>query len=155
MHPEDFEFFENAHGIKTPDEIFDTIHFDPFAREVEEVEHPLKGRSYLSGCYLIYTFYDWGEERRLCPIYAGRAKTLSGRLCTHHNDDASRVSNFYENLVDSGKMKIIATSSNGKQIHVNPEEITRVAIWHEPNERERIFLEHGLIYIFRPEMNDD
>ena len=40
-------------------------------------------------------------------------------------------------------------------MRISPEELTRAAVWHEPNERERMFLEHGLIYTFRPVMNDD
>lgn len=148
-------FFVTLTGIRMPDEIFEPIHLDPAAREIEDVEHPLKGCSNISGCYLIYTFYDWGEGTSICPIYAGRAKRLSGRLCNHHNDDEGRILRFYEEFVDLGHMDISKTLKSGNATNVRPEELTRVAIWIAQDERERMFLEHGLIYTYRPTMNED
>jgi hypothetical protein len=146
------EVFINSVQIRPPDEIVEGISFDIDDRRLTEAQHPLKGRTKASGCYLYYCYYDLGTYIEPVYIYAGKADKFGKRLWTHWND-GERIDAFFKKYLNSGLLKKSFPLPDGTTVEQEPEPMVRVALWFVDEALERTMLEHGIIYAYRPKMN--
>ena len=157
---DDFEVdFFLKKGIKPPDRILDATIMDPAARADFNGEYPFKSGQCkeISGCYLYYSLYDSNEvEQQLIPLYVGRCQNYGVRLAQHWNQPSGHIELFYDDLFD-GKFiqEDVTIERHGSKHNPDAVGIVWLALWHEPDKRERMFLEHELIYKARPKYNKD
>jgi hypothetical protein len=91
------------------------------------------------GCYL---FYEWEYPDIIIPLYVGRTCTFMTRFAQHWNGAGGWMSRYYDRLED------------GTWKSERPYDIL-FSVWLIEDAKERIFREHRMIDLFRPEFNLD
>lgn len=124
---------------------------DAESMEIEFDTSPLRR----PGCYFIFDTYEYHHPFEVIPLYVGRAVNLAKRLGQHWGEDENFIDE-YQNciLTDDERIK---RKGDFENVHLSyelfPVGCIRFAYWPEPDEKERMFLEHELIYKCRPRYN--
>ena len=152
---EDFEvsFFQRSDSM-FPFKIFHSTTFDRSCRNSESMSIERNDLE-RGGCYLYFDSYQNAFHKEIVPLYVGKSDRLFRRLSAHWG----KVKNFVNEDQDAWLRndlelrKYAQAYLDSGQEYAMPEGTLWVSCWHQDNERERLFLEHELIYKFRPLYN--
>lgn len=147
------EFFRKNIILSAPDGVVNAISFDSFDRRLMSNQHPFAGRMSVGGVYLFYCYYDTSSFVEPVYIYAGRTGKFSRRSLEHWRGDTYKIEEFFLRYIDTGLLDKMITLGDGASVTARPHSIVRMAYWTEDNEESRMFLEHGIIFTYRPFMN--
>jgi len=154
---QDFEDFESdffcAKDIRAPNRIVLSSALDPYERKSSL---PLESDLLTGGgCYLFFDSYQSAKRGELLPLYVGRTNDLKSRLFKHWGNTTNFIDE-YQDSIFSDDPKFSRTDPDlidpGKK-QAFPTGLAWVAFWYEADERERVFLEHELIFKCRPIYN--
>ena len=130
------------------------------ASSLDHVDRFMEGHSYPfsddqlksnKGCYFFFDSYRLdGDVVDFASLYVGRTSQFNKRLYCHWKADDKFIEEYSNSVlfgdtdfdVDLG---VIGT--------LKPSWDIKIAVWFESDERERMFLEHELIYKLRPMFN--
>ena len=149
------EFFRTDVTLSAPDGVVNAISFDAFDRKLMGDRHPFSGRMNVGGGYLFYCYYNESNFIKPVYIYAGRAGKFSRRGLEHWRGDTYKIEEFFLRYVDTGLLDQDVALASGEFVTARPHPIVRMAYWIEDDEEKRMFLEHGIIYTYKPYMNKD
>ena len=148
---EDSHLLSKPLWLPNPDEVVEAIDFDPKHRELDDQPHPFHGRMQCGGCYLYYCYYEGPGQLIPVYVYAGKSHKLAYRLWKHWRY-GPYITDFMDG-VDRGEFRLSLTLPDGSRRLLEPDFVTRIAIWFVDDPVARTRLEHGLIYGFSPLMN--
>lgn len=154
----EFEHFETAFfvakSIKTPERIILGSALDSGARKSDRLylEPGLLDRG---GCYLFFDSYQSPNESELLALYVGRTNKLANRLSVHWSNTENFISEYQDSIArwDEEFVRIEPRLLSADEQTAFPTGLTWVAFWYEDDERERMYLEHELIFKCRPWYN--
>lgn len=154
---EDFEleFFTENH-IANPKRIIVSTALDAMARREDSHGYYLDSDLLApGGCYLFFDSYQSDKKSELLPLYVGRSNCLKNRLYKHWRNTENFIDEYQEKIF-SNDPQFLRTDAEllvRNATEAYPIGIPWVAFWYEDVERERMFLEHELIFKCRPVFN--
>ena len=156
--PKDFEdievaFFE-GHDIPTPERVIQLLTIKP--QEASDAGTKLNTAFLLKpGCYLIFDTYENLSPMKVIPLYVGKANNLERRLREHWGSRENFVDEYLESISeeDPELMQSDATEVDVPDYKKLPVGFIRFTYWFEEDDKERMYLEHELIYKCRPVYN--
>ena len=154
----EFEHFEAAFfmakAIKNPERIILSSAIDPGARKNDglHLEPDLLERG---GCYLFFDSYQSSNESELLALYVGRTNKLANRLSVHWSNTENFISEYQDSIArwDYAFTRTDPHLLSPDEQQNFPTGLIWVAFWYEDDERERMYLEHELIFKCRPWYN--
>lgn len=102
----------------------------------------------------MYSGYVASDPCRLLSLYVGRTNSFDRRLSEHWLYKTDVVDKFFDDMQGQALMRSdIVRDASIFESNLLPSGILWVAMWREDSERERVFLEHELIFKSRPLYN--
>ena len=107
------------------------------------------------GCYLIFDSYEHLAKKRVFPLYVGKANNIERRLREHWGSRDNFIDQHLESICDENRalMQPEEIDTDVPDYKKLPVGFIRFAYWFQSDSRERMLLEHELIYKCRPHYN--
>jgi len=152
---EDFEIrFFDERKSNYPIKILHSTAMDSQCRREERMDIDRDSLSHV-GCYLFFDSYQSSAYRELLPLYVGKSNKLMSRLSSHWGATKNFVLEYQDAWVNKADFlrRQDYVLLGDRYDYALPTGTIWVAYWHQNNERDRLFMEHELIYKFRPIYN--
>lgn len=153
--PYECEFF-NSLAMRHPDLIICPTILDAGSKDWKGMPHVFRTthRRNWAGCYLMYTGYVASNPCCLLPLYVGKTDKFDRRLSEHWLYRTDVVDKFFDDMADD---KLLRTDLSPADVRYRsdlaPSGVLWIAMWKEDDDRERMFLEHELIFKTSPLYN--
>lgn len=102
----------------------------------------------------MYTGYVASDPSRLLPLYVGKTGKFERRLSELWLYRTGIVDTFFDDMANEKLLRTdISLADVRYQCDLAPSGLLWIAMWREDDDRERMFLEHELIFKTRPLYN--
>ncbi|MGR6831607.1 hypothetical protein [Aliivibrio wodanis] len=149
------EYFISKY-IRLPDCIIQAASLGKMDRFLDNLKYPFTDLKSRIGCYLFFDNYRFeGDVVDFSPLYVGKSRQLNIRLYRHWATSGNHIDIYADTILhDNDDYEVNLNDFDKSSLDkLVPSLDIKVAVWFENDLRELMFLEHELIYKFRPMFN--